>query len=480
LRTAELRSPITPPSGQLGIADKLAFLACYSRYYLSVSAENYHHLAQLLVHELEGVAPLAVLHSDDIRKFEPALLVANGLGLREANSGSGSALEVISRLAETSAVRPLVIIDGIDKVSDDKLRQLLVLVERIGLGLALFGAQPINRRKACVQFENRIFHTDVARLSESDVRHLVRRRTSVEARMSDHDIEDLVQRSNGQIDRLDGLLDELTESPGRSLGLPLVHMSGLVVLVIVLIGGWLSIDHQQSTEVPIALELPDVSAAAKAPERSNLTGLAATTSKPDRTETQGDVAITNSPVAQTSEKVTQTTSSLAAAQSSQPERLSALLPQPQPQPQPRSERPLKAEAAEDLSSLAETPTRAPGASAPTPIDSIDPNAWVNELPAPAAGPEAQNSWLQSAPDTAYTLQLMGSHSESRILAFIAEQGSSHEFGYFKTTHRNQPWFVLTVGQYSDRDRALLAIDTLPGQLRAQKPWARSVASIRDQ
>ena len=472
MRTAELRSPITTPSDQLGIADKLAFLACYSRYYLSVSAENHHHLAQLLVHELEGVAPLALLSADDIRKYEPSLLVANSLGLREVNPGSGSALEVINRLVETSTVRPLVIIEDADKVSDDKLRQLLVMAERIGLGLALFGKRPANRRKACVQFDSRIFHTNVARLSESDVRHLVRRRSTAEAKMSDLDIEDLVHRSDGQIDRLDGLLDEITDAPGRRLGLPLVHMSGLVVLAIVLIGGWLSIDHQQNTEVPLALELQpgaasQINSQTKASEADTKPGLPSNNADQlVQTEAVRNGKSEDRPSAERLVRSAAANESLAVVPVSESES--------------RAEVPANSDASADLATVASTPTLVPRDVAPTPLESIDPNAWVNELPAPAAGSVAQNSWLQTAPDSAYTLQLMGSHSESRVLSFIAEQGSGHEFGYFKTIHRNQPWFVLTVGQYPDRDRALQGIDRLPSELRAQKPWARSIASIRDQ
>jgi septal ring-binding cell division protein DamX len=89
----------------------------------------------------------------------------------------------------------------------------------------------------------------------------------------------------------------------------------------------------------------------------------------------------------------------------------------------------------------------------------------------------QKNWLSEAQDSDYTLQLMGSHNEDRVQEFIQAQGAGN-FAYFETKLRNQSWYVLTVGQYQNREEALLAIRRLPPDLQAQKPWARNVASIR--
>jgi DamX protein len=115
---------------------------------------------------------------------------------------------------------------------------------------------------------------------------------------------------------------------------------------------------------------------------------------------------------------------------------------------------------------------------PTVLGSADPNPWVNQPPSTASVRVPQSNWMLSPPDAVYTLQLMGSHSEARALALIEKQRSGQEFGYVEAKYRNQPWFVLTLGQYPDRDHALRAIEHLLPSLRTQKPWARSVASIR--
>jgi hypothetical protein len=453
LQTAEYSMP-TSPSDQLGIGDKLAFLACYSRYYLSITADNHGQLFQLLSQELEGIAPFARLGSDDVRKYDLSVLIANGFGLRESLPASSEVVDSLDTLVKTSAVRPLVAIDDSHLISESKLRQLLTLSERFGFGLALFGGKSLLRRKACTQFENRIFHTTVSKLAESDVRHLVRRRTGADSHFSDMDIDQLVERSDGQMDKLDGLIEDMIELPQRRLGLPLVHMSALIVLGVVIAGGWMSMDTgdviaTETVSLPVS-SIETQQSIAQSLERQNIDLL------------NDPAAAIKFEIREGVQKSSQKSVQQAGAEQDFLKDLALVEASP--------------------AVVADSP---PPAATPTLIASADPNAWVNELPPSTAGSAVvrsevtQSIWLQDAPKTAYTLQLMGSHSEDRVLSFIAEQGSRGEFGYFKTRHRNQPWFVLTLGQYRNRDLALQAIELLPPALRAQKPWARSVASIRE-
>jgi len=449
LQTAEYSMPASP-SDQLGVGDKLAFLACYSRYYLSVTAGNHSQLSQLLNQELEGIAPVSRLGIDEVREYDLPVLIANGFGLSEASPGSSVILESLDTLVKKSAVRPLVAIDDSHLISESKLRQLLILSERIGFGLALFGRKSLARRKACTQFENRIFHTTISKLAESDVRHLVRRRAQTDSHFSDMDIDQLVERSDGQMDKLDGLIEDMIELPQTRIGLPLVHMSALIVLAVVITGGWMSMD----TGKTIATEAVSLPGGPIQTQQSTAQSPALTVQSVPQERMQE--SLQESAQEQVHEIVVDR---------------DLLVDSPAPILQ-KDQVPIEA-----------LPAAVATVRAPTVIASADPNAWVNELPLSAADPVLQSkvpqsAWLQDAPNTAYTLQLMGSHSEARVLSFIAEQGSRGGFGYFKTRHRNQPWFVLTLGQYRNRDRALQAIELLPPALRAQKPWARSVASIR--
>jgi len=62
----------------------------------------------------------------------------------------------------------------------------------------------------------------------------------------------------------------------------------------------------------------------------------------------------------------------------------------------------------------------------------------------------------------------GSHSEARILELIKAQGNDEAFAYFETKYRNQPWHVLTVGQFGNRESALTVIAKLSPGLQAHK------------
>ncbi len=73
----------------------------------------------------------------------------------------------------------------------------------------------------------------------------------------------------------------------------------------------------------------------------------------------------------------------------------------------------------------------------------------------------------------------GSHSEARILELIKAQGNDEAFAYFETKYRNQSWYVLTAGQFGNRDSALTAIAKLSPGLQAHKTPGKKPGSIRE-
>ncbi len=91
----------------------------------------------------------------------------------------------------------------------------------------------------------------------------------------------------------------------------------------------------------------------------------------------------------------------------------------------------------------------------------------------------QDAWIRSQAPERYVLQLFGVHEPERVAGFLGEQPDLTEFAVFRSTYKGRPWFVVTWGLFSDRDAARAAIDQLPASLRGFKPWARSIASIRD-
>lgn len=94
-------------------------------------------------------------------------------------------------------------------------------------------------------------------------------------------------------------------------------------------------------------------------------------------------------------------------------------------------------------------------------------------------PYKTESWLMNVPSDRYTLQLLGARSEDRIIEFIEQQTNPTEFAYFETRYQSEIWFVVVVGNYTDRQAALLAIDRLPPEIRRENPWARSMQSVQE-
>jgi DamX protein len=87
-------------------------------------------------------------------------------------------------------------------------------------------------------------------------------------------------------------------------------------------------------------------------------------------------------------------------------------------------------------------------------------------------------WLSQNPNR-YTLQLLGTHNISAVKDFIRAQGGVDAFGYFKSKHNDKDWFVVVYGTYRNRSEAIAAAETLPSDIRALNPWARSARGIQE-
>ena len=86
--------------------------------------------------------------------------------------------------------------------------------------------------------------------------------------------------------------------------------------------------------------------------------------------------------------------------------------------------------------------------------------------------------LLEYPGSSYTVQIMGSHSETNVQRFIEEQLISSQRGYFETRFQEKPWFVVVLGQFENHSDATKAIEELPTPLRSLQPWIRSIADIQ--
>nr|WP_255490882.1 ATPase, T2SS/T4P/T4SS family [Spartinivicinus marinus] len=91
---------------------------------------------------------------------------------------------------------------------------------------------------------------------------------------------------------------------------------------------------------------------------------------------------------------------------------------------------------------------------------------------------ADENWYLRQPKSSYVLQVLGVSSSRGAKAFIKQHWAAGKLKYFQTYYKGKPWYVVTIGLYPNRDTALTASRQLPPELRQQKPWARSIASVQ--
>ena len=76
------------------------------------------------------------------------------------------------------------------------------------------------------------------------------------------------------------------------------------------------------------------------------------------------------------------------------------------------------------------------------------------------------------------VQILGTSSETSAQNFVKEQGG--EYRYFKKVLNGKPLYVITYGNFANRDAAVSAIKALPAKVQAGKPWPRTVASVQQE
>lgn len=121
---------------------------------------------------------------------------------------------------------------------------------------------------------------------------------------------------------------------------------------------------------------------------------------------------------------------------------------------------------------------------PAPVFQATPKPAPQPAPVPQAAPKSapqsapvpQPAAVQAA--SRYTLQVLGTRSESSAQSFVRTQGAGYR--YFRKLHQGQPLFVVTYGSFASRDEAQAAIKNLPASVQASKPWPRTLASIQQE
>lgn len=89
------------------------------------------------------------------------------------------------------------------------------------------------------------------------------------------------------------------------------------------------------------------------------------------------------------------------------------------------------------------------------------------------------SWLNEQPQEAYTIQLLGSRSESTAVKYVDKADASIELFYLASTYKGKPWFVVIAGVFPGKEAARAGLSKLPASMQKQQPWIRSIKGLRD-
>jgi type II secretory pathway predicted ATPase ExeA len=132
----------------------------------------------------------------------------------------------------------------------------------------------------------------------------------------------------------------------------------------------------------------------------------------------------------------------------------------------------------------------PAAVQPAPAPSTAPAETVaSEVSPPAPGLDAiveqrfaaSRAWLADAPPTAFSIQLMGVEDESHLKRHLNDLAKSIEINkvfLYRSVANRKALLTVLYGSFVDRRAAQEALDALPAELQANRPFLRTVRGIR--
>lgn len=143
--------------------------------------------------------------------------------------------------------------------------------------------------------------------------------------------------------------------------------------------------------------------------------------------------------------------------------------QPQSQPVAPAPKPVATQPAKPV---------APAKPAPAPTQVAVAKPAAKPVEKPAAGGSGNSGWYAGQKPGNYVVQILGTSSEASAQAFVKAQGG--DYRYFKKNLQGKPLYVVTYGNFANRDAAVAAIKNLPAKVQAGKPWPRTVASVQQE
>ncbi len=460
------------PAQRKPVLGQLHHLARYSQLLLVVTGPEGSGktlVRQALVASSNRQAVQSVVISP-VETLDSSLLlqqIAQALGIQQ--SDFDSIMGQIIQLALTGQ-EVYLLVDDAERLTGAAVETLLRLAQGSPEGrphVFLFGEQAlVARLEALVEGEERFHVIALQPYEEDETREYLALRLEGAGAGLDCFSEDQLVRIHeasggwpGAINQAarDELLDAMQQSKGKrksaglALPLPMKHLLALAAVILIVVVALFMRDTDDRPAAPVTTQLPLDAGGAAVASRSEGATPEAPTVQPDQPVIREPLAAAGSPEAD---------------EASMPD---ADMPMIADEPPPVTVQPsTQAPAAAVNQPRSEASAPAPKA----------PEAIAKPAEVEPEGARHPASWYASQPKAHYLVQILGTRTQSNAEALVKQHGNG--FRYFVKQHQGKPLYVVTYGNFPNRQAAMQAIGALPAQLKEGKPWARTFASVQQE
>jgi DamX protein len=506
------------PAQRKPVLGQLHHLARYSQLLLVVSGPEGSGktlLRQALVASTNKQSVTSVVASGRGALDSGALLAQIGQGLGTAHADIEAVQAQVEQLALTGQETYL-LVDDAEELRDDALETLLILAQGSPEARAhvfLFGEPDLVARLEDLAAGEERFHAiELQPYSEDETREYLSQRLEGAGRgielFSEEQIQDIQEQSQGwpgsinEVARqllIDGMLSQRSSGKrgGMALKIPKKHLVALAVVAIGVLAAWLMQGRTEKTAAPETAQLP----LGQSAQPSGTPGQAGSAEggSPPAIEFSGNAKPLPLPLTNDAQPVIRQPLAQAAGDESVPEPGPAdeesAPPAARTQPPPAvavtpapAAAPVAPAAAPPVTA-APTPARTPApvaassqASAPSTAGKATAKAEPpqQKAAAPATGAPAggADAWYRGQSGSNFAVQILGTGSEAKAKALVQSNGG--QYRYYRKLYQGKPLYVVTYGDFPNRDAAEAAIKSLPAELKSGKPWPKSFASIQQE
>ena len=88
------------------------------------------------------------------------------------------------------------------------------------------------------------------------------------------------------------------------------------------------------------------------------------------------------------------------------------------------------------------------------------------------------AWLKGLSPSSYTLQVVATKDIKQLESLVKKENLVDKYAYFDKQVKGSTYYVLVIGNYETRDKALAALEKLSANLRKNKPWPVPLKNIQ--